>query len=93
MGGTEMRRTRTLVGGAVLALVLFAGAGMSGTAHADNLGPCNDGITGGLDVAAGATGANYAKHHIAALAPGGLGNDAHKPGSHRGFSACDPSGG
>ena len=35
------------------------------------------------------TGRSYAKHHISALAKDGdLGNDAHKPGTHRGFCIC-----
>ena len=57
------------------------------------LPPCNNGTVNVGSVAAGASGALYAKHHIAALAKvGGLGNDAHKPGSHMGFSLCNPSG-
>jgi hypothetical protein len=36
----------------------------------------------------------FAKHHIVPLAQaGGLGEGGHKPGAHKGFSACDPSGG
>ncbi len=35
----------------------------------------------------------FAKHHIVPLAQaGGLGEGGHKPGEHRGFSACNPSG-
>ena len=46
-----------------------------GGAH--NLGPCNDsGEPGNSD---------YAQHHIV---PATLGNGAHKPGSHQGFSVC-----
>ena len=42
-----------------------------------NIGPCNG------------DGRDYAEHHIVALATvGGLGDGGHKPGSHRGFSAC-----
>ena len=43
--------------------------------------PCNDsGEPGNSD---------YAQHHIKPLATsGGLGNDGHKPGAHRGFSIC-----
>ena len=53
----------------------------------DQAGPCNTGDTGVV------TGRNYAEHHISAFAKAGrLGNDAHKPGSHKGFSVCDPSG-
>ena len=35
----------------------------------------------------------YAAHHIVPQATdGALGNDGHKPGSHKGFSLCNPSG-
>ena len=79
---------RTIISLVVAMMLIMALAG-SAFAHP----PCNDGSTGVADVAAGATGANYAKHHISALAKvGGLGNDAHKPGTHRGFSVCNPSG-
>ncbi len=48
--------------------------------------PCNDsGEPGNSD---------YAQHHIVPLAQsGGLGDGGHKPGSHKGFSVCNPSGG
>jgi hypothetical protein len=76
------------------ALPLFAGGG---TASADNLGPCNNGTSGGTTPIAGQSGKNYAKHHIVALAKAGnLGappsGNAHSPGSHHGFSLCNPSG-
>ncbi len=47
--------------------------------------PCNDsGEPGNSD---------YAKHHIAFLAKtGGIGGDGHVPGTHQGFSLCNPSG-
>ena len=46
--------------------------------------PCNDTNGDGSP-----SGREYAEHHISALAKeGGLGNDAHKPGSHQGFSIC-----
>ncbi len=71
----------------------FAFVGISSYAAADNLGPCNDGTSGVPDKESGATGKNYAKHHIVALAKiGGLGEGGHKPGSHQGFSLCNPSG-
>lgn len=52
---------------------------------AHQAGPCGD---------AGEPGnSDYAQHHIVPLAQDGqLGDGGHKPGSHRGFSACDPSG-
>ena len=68
---------KKLVGGAVLALVLLAGAGMSGTAQAHNVGPCNDsGESGNSD---------YATHHIV---PATLGAGANIPGDAGGFSVC-----
>ena len=54
-------------------------------AFADQLGPCNEG--------SGEGNSNYAKHHIVVHAKNGaLGAGGHIPGSHQGFSACDPSG-
>ena len=70
----------------VLALVigLMAVAMFGGLASAHNVGPCNDANGDGSP-----SGQEYSKHHITALAKvGGLGNDGHKPGSHKGFSAC-----
>ena len=54
-------------------------------AFAHSAPPCNDsGEPGNSD---------YAKHHISALAKeGGLGDGGHKPGSHQGYSLCNPSG-
>lgn len=50
--------------------------------------PCNDTNGDGSP-----SGAEYAAYHIVPLATtGGLGADGHKPGSHHGFSACNPSG-
>jgi hypothetical protein len=60
---------------AITAVSVSIGASSASADH--NLGPCNDsGEPGNSD---------YAKHHIV---PAQLGNDAHKPGAHRGFSAC-----
>ena len=53
-------------------------------ASAHTAGPCNT-----PDEDGNFSGRNYAKHHISAFAKAGnLGNDAHKPGTHRGFSVC-----
>jgi len=86
-----MKRLTTFLASTALMIAMFVPA-----ASADNQGPCNDGNFANKDnvvsVATGATGANYAKHHIAALAKiGGLGDGGHKPGVHSGFSACNPS--
>ena len=65
---------------AALALVLVT----AGAAGAHTAPPCNDTNGDGSP-----SGAEYAAHHIAALAKiGGLGNGGHKPGSHQGFSLC-----
>ena len=70
----------------VVAMMLIMALAGSALAHAAP--PCND-----ADGDGSPSGREYAKHHISALAKvGGLGNDAHKPGSHQGFSVCDPSG-
>jgi hypothetical protein len=66
----------------ILVLVLQAvPAGVS----AHQAGPCNEsGEPGNSD---------FAQHHIVPAAQAGaLGEGGHIPGSHRGFSACDPSG-
>jgi hypothetical protein len=47
-------------------------------------GPCNAGEDPGHS--------EFAKHHVAPMAQAGmLGAGGHIPGSHRGFSACNPS--
>ena len=66
---------------AALTAALTLGAAAPAGAH--TAGPCNGDNTG----------RSYATHHITALAKvGGLGNEGHKPGVHKGFSACNPSG-
>ena len=71
----------------LLALVLIVGLAPGALAQAAP--PCND-----TDGDGSPSGREYATHHIVVLAEGGmLGGDGHIPGSHRGFSACDPSGG
>lgn len=61
---------------AVAAAVLVAAP----IAQADN-NPC------------GGDGRHYAQHHIAFLAKQGLlGGGGHVPGTHQGFSLCNPSG-
>ena len=53
-------------------------------ASAHTTGPCNDSNEDG-----NFSGREYAEHHISEFAKAGnLGNDAHKPGTHRGFSIC-----
>jgi hypothetical protein len=69
-----------LITGAVL-------AGSAGTASAHQLGPCND-----ADGDGAFSGREYAQHHIVEGAHAGIIGQVHKPGSHRGFSACNPSG-
>lgn len=70
----------------VLSLVLVLTFALASTAFAHSAPPCND-TDGG-----GPSGREYAAHHIVPLAQAGmLGNEGHKPGSHHGFSLCDPS--
>lgn len=65
---------------AALALLIASTA----VAAAHTAPPCND-----TDGDGSPSGAEYAAHHISALAQiGGLGNGGHKPGSHMGFSLC-----
>ncbi len=73
-----MRKTALLLATtATVALTL----GTAGPAAAHDDGPCN--MTGG------AGHSDYATHHIVANAhEGTLGNEGHKPGSHRGYSFC-----
>ncbi|MCI0775586.1 MAG: hypothetical protein J4N97_07640 [Chloroflexi bacterium] len=52
--------------------------------------PCND-----TDGDGSPSGREYAKHHISALAKAGNlghGHGFHVPGTHQGFSLCNPSG-
>lgn len=75
---------RVLVFAFLLALmVVLAVASVAVADH--NVGPCNDsGEPGNSD---------YAQHHIVPAAQDGdLGGDGHIPGSHQGYSACNPSG-
>jgi hypothetical protein len=51
---------------------------------AHRTGPCNDSDGDGAF-----SGREYAEHHITEFAKAGdLGDGGHKPGSHKGFSAC-----
>ena len=71
----------------LLVAVLFVSVG---TAFAqDNgplLGPCNDFNEDGK-----ASGFEYAQYHIRTFAHAGILGQGHKPGTHNGFSICDPS--
>lgn len=72
--------TATLLAGALL-------VGSAGPAAAHVTGPCNDTNEDGSF-----SGREYAKHHIVPLAHQGVIGQGHKPGTHQGFSACNPSG-
>lgn len=61
--------------------------GSAGVASAHQLGPCND-----ADEDGAFSGQEYAMHHIVQGAHDGIIGQVHKPGSHRGFSLCNPSG-
>lgn len=72
----------------VLCLVLMLALTLATPVFAHNAGPCNDANGDGSP-----SGAEYAAHHIVALAhEGALGHGGHVPGSHHGFSLCNPSG-
>jgi hypothetical protein len=73
-----------------VATTMIAGAfmiGSAGAASAHFAPPCND-----TDGDGQASGQEYAQHHISAGAHEGIIGHDHKPGTHRGFSACNPSG-
>ena len=73
----------------LLSTALITGAlllGSTGAAFAHQAGPCNDSDGDGAF-----SGREYAEHHIVQGAHDGIIGHVHKPGSHRGFSACDPS--
>lgn len=72
----------------VLALVLMLTFALATPALAHTAAPCADSDGDGMP-----SGREYAEHHIKALATiGGLGDGGHKPGTHHGFSLCNPSG-
>lgn len=72
----------------LLSIVLILAFVMVTPVFAHTAPPCND-----ADGDGSPSGREYAAHHISALAKvGGLGNDGHKPGTHHGFSLCNPSG-
>jgi hypothetical protein len=73
---------------AVVLLVLIIALVAVVPAFAHSAPPCNDSDGDGSP-----SGREYAQHHIRSLATeGGLGEGGHKPGAHRGFSVCNPSG-
>lgn len=70
----------------VLALLVTMVAVMPAFAH--SAAPCND-----TDGDGQPSGHEFAAHHIVPLAQEGmLGAGGHVPGSHHGFSLCNPSG-
>lgn len=71
---------------ALIAGLLAVATVLPASAHL--AGPCNDSDGDGSP-----SGREYAAHHISAFAKAGLlGGDGHIPGSHQGFSVCNPSG-
>ena len=76
-----MRKLRLLI----LVLVLVVALVSVFPVFAHSASPCNNsGEPGNSD---------YAQHHIKPLATSGnLGSGGHVPGSHNGFSVCNPSG-
>lgn len=69
----------------IIVLVLLVALVSVVPVMAHTAGPCEDsGEPGNSD---------YAQHHIKPLATtGNLGSGGHVPGSHQGFSVCNPSG-
>jgi hypothetical protein len=71
---------------AALAFATMTALTVGAPAFAHQAGPC-----AGEDTDPGHS--EFAKHHIVPFAQEGeLGEGGHKPGTHRGFSACNPSG-
>jgi hypothetical protein len=71
----------------VLFLILIFAIAMMTVSTAFAAPPCND-----TDGDGSPSGYEYAKNHIVPLAKDGILGQGHKPGSHHGFSACNPSG-
>lgn len=78
-------RKLVMISATAAALVL----GSAAAAFAHTAPPCND-----TDGDGSASGREYAAHHISAMAQEGLlgAKGVHIPGSHQGFSLCNPSG-
>ena len=73
----------------LMGLVLILALVLATPALAHSAPPCND-----TDGDGSASGREYAEHHIVPLATEGLlGFGGHIPGTHQGFSLCDPGGG
>lgn len=78
-----MKKTATFA----LIVALTGAAAFPAAASAHIAGPCAD-----SDGDFAPSGREYATHHISAMAKEGMiGQGGHIPGSHHGFSACDPS--
>jgi hypothetical protein len=70
---------------AALALATMTALTVGTPAFAHQAGPCTPSDDPGHS--------EFAEHHIVPFAQEGeLGEGGHKPGEHRGFSACNPSG-
>ena len=77
-------RTRIVLFVSLVASLLAALA-LAGPGAAHQAGPCTASADPGHS--------EFAKHHIVPFAQAGaLGAGGHKPGAHRGYSACNPSG-
>ena len=75
----EENMRKLIIGLTLIVLLVLATAAPAFAQH--NVGPCNEsGEPGNSD---------YAQHHIKPLATDrGLGDGGHKPGTHKGYSAC-----
>ena len=73
---------------ALVLLIMVFVLSLAVPALAHSAPPCND-----TDGDGQPSGQEYAEHHIVPLAQAGdLGGGGHIPGTHHGFSLCDPSG-
>lgn len=72
---------RKVIAATIASLALVAA--LAGSVAADTLPPCNDANGDGSP-----SGAEYARHHVSALARQGMIGSEHVPGTHRGFSLC-----
>lgn len=78
-----MKKTATFA----LIVALTGAAAFPAAVSAHTAPPCND-----TDGDGAPSGREYAAHHISAMAKEGmLGQGGHIPGSHHGFSLCDPA--
>ena len=83
-----MSRVKRVLAAAVVSASMLTM--MAAPAFAHQGGPC---LPSGDPALADPGNSEFAKHHIVPFAQvGGLGAGGHRPGTHQGFSFCNPSG-